>query len=156
MSSCRTSPFWVKKLRYEEGRAGVEKGIRLISSAYVAGTERQGGWTVKRRGHAVGAAPSDKYRAPTPTTGPRKLRSTRQSGHGAGAGCLKQCGNDLVSRQKNIMKQAGPNLHNLELPMLMPGIKGSITRPTGLLPESSRWQLMRWGRPPAGVALRRK
>ena len=32
---------------------------------------------------------------------------------------LKQCGDDLT--RENVMKQAA-NLHNLELPMLLPGI----------------------------------
>ena len=43
---------------------------------------------------------------------------------------LKQCGNDLS--RDNIMKQAA-NLKNLELPMLLPGIKIN-TSPTSFAP----------------------
>ncbi len=45
---------------------------------------------------------------------------------------LKQCGNDLT--RANVMKQAA-NLHNLELPMLLPGIKVN-TGPTDYFPLS--------------------
>ncbi|HEX4111847.1 MAG TPA: ABC transporter substrate-binding protein [Stellaceae bacterium] len=52
---------------------------------------------------------------------------------------LKQCGNDL-SRQ-NIMRQAA-NLHDLELPSLLPGIKLN-TSPTDYQPMK-QMQLQRW------------
>ena len=43
---------------------------------------------------------------------------------------LKQCGDNLT--RENVMKQAA-NLHNLELPMLLPGIKIN-TSPTDYYP----------------------
>ena len=43
---------------------------------------------------------------------------------------LKQCGDDLT--RENVMKQAA-NLHNLELPMLLPGIMIN-TSPTDFAP----------------------
>ena len=52
---------------------------------------------------------------------------------------LKQCGDDLS--RENIMRQAA-NLHDLELPMMLPGIKIN-TGPTNYYPVR-QMQLMRW------------
>ncbi len=52
---------------------------------------------------------------------------------------LRQCGNDLS--RENIMKQAA-NIHDLALPMLLPGIKVN-TSPTDYFPVE-QMQLMRW------------
>jgi branched-chain amino acid transport system substrate-binding protein len=53
---------------------------------------------------------------------------------------LKQCGEDFS--RENIMKQA-TNLHDLEVPVLLPGIKVN-TSPTNYRPIR-QLQLMRWG-----------
>ena len=57
---------------------------------------------------------------------------------------LKQCGNDLS--RENIMRQAA-NLKNLELPMLLPGIKVN-TSPTDFAPidqeQLARFNGERW------------
>ncbi len=52
---------------------------------------------------------------------------------------LKQCGNDLS--RENIMRQAA-NIHDLELPSLLPGIKLN-TSPTDFHPMK-QMQLQRW------------
>jgi branched-chain amino acid transport system substrate-binding protein len=52
---------------------------------------------------------------------------------------LKQCGDDLS--RANIMQQAA-NLHDLEVPVLLPGIKIN-TSPTNFHPIRSL-QLQRW------------
>jgi branched-chain amino acid transport system substrate-binding protein len=52
---------------------------------------------------------------------------------------LKQCGDDLT--RENVMKQAA-SLNNVELGMLLPGIKVS-TSPTDFAPVK-QWQLMRF------------
>jgi branched-chain amino acid transport system substrate-binding protein len=59
---------------------------------------------------------------------------------------LKQCGDNLT--RENVMKEAA-NLHNLALPMLLPGITVN-TRPTDFFPvkqmqmerfNGERWEL---------------
>jgi branched-chain amino acid transport system substrate-binding protein len=58
---------------------------------------------------------------------------------------LKQCGDDLT--RANIMKQV-TNVHDLELPMLLPGIKVN-TSPTDFYPvkqmQMARFDGERWG-----------
>jgi branched-chain amino acid transport system substrate-binding protein len=66
---------------------------------------------------------------------PNGDKSDSQTAYGQSMGqttvqVLKQCGNELT--RENVMKQAA-NLHDLELPMLLPGIKVN-TSPTNFAP----------------------
>ncbi len=115
--------------------AGVEKGVGIISSAYVK-DPTDAGWD-SDPGMRQWRAFMDKY-MPDADHGDQNYVNSYNSGM-ALVQVLKQCGNDL-SRQ-NIMKQAA-NLHDLELPMLLPGIKVN-TGPTDYYPVE-QMQLMRW------------
>ncbi len=71
----------------------------------------------------------DKY---NPTANP--MESANATGYAAAftvAHVLKQCGDDLT--RENVMRQAA-NLHDLEVPMLLPGIKLN-TGAEGFLPD---------------------
>ena len=115
--------------------AGAEKGIGIISSAYVK-DPTDGGWD-SDPGMRQWRAFMDRY-MPDADHSDQNYVNSFNSGM-ALVQVLKQCGNDL-SRQ-NIMKQAA-NLHDVELPMLLPGIKVN-TGPTDYYPVK-QMQLMRW------------
>jgi branched-chain amino acid transport system substrate-binding protein len=115
--------------------AGAEKGIGIISSAYVK-DPTDAGWD-SDPGMRQWRAFMDKY-MPDADHSDQNYVNSYNSGL-ALVQVLKQCGNDL-SRQ-NIMKQAA-NLHDLALPMLLPGIKVN-TGPTDYYPVE-QMQLMRW------------
>ena len=96
--------------------AGPEKGVGIISAGY-----RQGAHRSAVAGHAriQGMAGLDEeiqfigqYR-PTPTTS-TATRSRKRWSH-----VLKACGDNLT--RENLMKQAA-SIHDLKLPMLLPGI----------------------------------
>ena len=115
--------------------AGVEKAIGIISSAYVK-DPTDSGWH-DDPGMRQWRAFMDKY-MPDADHSDQNYVNSYNSGM-ALVQVLKQCGNDL-SRQ-NIMRQAA-NLHDLELPMLLPGIKVN-TGPADYYPVE-QMQLMRW------------
>jgi ABC-type branched-subunit amino acid transport system substrate-binding protein len=115
--------------------AGPEKAIGIISSAYVK-DPTDSGWD-NDAGMQQWRAFMDKY-MPDADHSDQNYVNSYNSGM-ALVQVLKQCGNDL-SRQ-NIMRQAA-NLHGLELPMLLPGIKVD-TGPNDYYPVE-QMQLMRW------------
>jgi len=115
--------------------AGAEKGIGIISSAYVK-DPTDSGWD-SDPGMRQWRAFMDKY-MPDADHSDQNYVNSYNSGM-ALVQVLKQCGNDLSRR--NIMRQAA-NLHDLELPMLLPGIKVD-TGPTDYYPVE-QMQLMRW------------
>jgi branched-chain amino acid transport system substrate-binding protein len=115
--------------------AGPEKGIGIVSSAYVKdptdpawnddpGMRQWRAWMAK---YMPGADATDQNYVNSYNSGMTLVQ------------VLKQCGDDLSS--ENIMRQAA-NLHDLELPMLLPGIKVN-TSPTNFYPIE-QMQLMRW------------
>ena len=115
--------------------AGVEKGIGIISSAYVK-DPTDPGWD-SAPGMKEWRAFMAKYMSDADASDQNYVNSFN-SGMTL-VQVLKQCGNDLS--RENIMKQAA-NLHALELPMLLPGIKVD-TGPTDYYPIE-QMQLMRW------------
>ncbi len=115
--------------------AGEEKAVGIISSAYVK-DPTDTGWD-NDPGMKQWRAFMDKY-MPDADHSDQNYVNSYNSGM-ALVQVLKQCGNDL-SRQ-NIMKQAA-NLHDLELPMLLPGIKVN-TSPTDHVPVD-QMQFMRF------------
>jgi branched-chain amino acid transport system substrate-binding protein len=115
--------------------AGVEKAIGIVSSAYVKdptdpawdndpGMQQWRAWMKK---YMPDADQSDQNYVNSYNSGMVLVQ------------VLKQCGDDLS--RENIMKQAA-NIRNLELPMLLPGIKVD-TSPTDYYPIE-QMQLMRW------------
>ena len=115
--------------------AGPEKGVGIISSAYVkdptdsawdgdAGMRQFRAFMAK---YMVNADASDQNYVNSYNSGMVLVE------------VLKQCGNDLS--RANILRQA-TNLHHLALPMLLPGITVD-TGPTDYYPVK-QMQLMRW------------
>ena len=106
--------------------AGLENAKGLISdNSFKDGTDPQ--WQ-NDAGYKFWSAFMDKYY-------PSGDKTDIQTVYGASIAAttvqmLKQCGNDLT--RENVMKQAA-NLHNLELPMLLPGITIN-TSPTNFAP----------------------
>ena len=115
--------------------AGVEKGIGIISSAYVK-DPTDPAWDADP-GMRQWRAFMKKY-MPDADASDQNYVNSFNSGMVL-AQVLKQCGNDLS--RENILKQA-TSLHDLALPMLLPGITVS-TSPTDYYPVK-RMQLMRW------------
>ncbi len=115
--------------------AGPEKGVGIISSAYVKdptdpGWDNDPGmkrWRAFMAKYMSDADASDQNYVNSYNSGMVLVQ------------VLKQCGSDLS--RENIMKQAA-NLHALELPMLLPGIKVD-TGPNDYYPIE-QMQLMRW------------
>jgi ABC-type branched-subunit amino acid transport system substrate-binding protein len=115
--------------------AGFEKGVGIISSAYVkdptdAGWDNDPGmkqWRDFMRKYMTDADASDQNYVNSFNSGMVLVQT------------LKQCGDDLS--RENILKQA-TNLRDLELPMLLPGIKIN-TSPTDYY-AVKQMQLMRW------------
>jgi len=115
--------------------AGVEKGIGIISSAYVKDPTDPGWdgdpgmqqWRDFMKKYMTDADASDQNYVNSFNSGMVLVQA------------LKQCGEDLS--RENILKQAA-NIRNLELPMLLPGIKVN-TGPTDYYPVK-QMQLMRW------------
>jgi branched-chain amino acid transport system substrate-binding protein len=115
--------------------AGVEKGIGIISSAYVK-DPTDPGWNddpAMKEWRAF----MQKYLKDSDIRDQNYVNSYNYAM--TLAQVLKQCGNDLS--RDNIMKQAA-NIRELELPMLLPGIKVN-TSPTDYFPIE-QMQLMRW------------
>ena len=115
--------------------AGLEKSVGLLSSAYGkdpsdpawaddAGLKDWKAWMSKY-------LPGEDMRRPNFVNGYNYAATMVQ--------VLKQAGNDLS--RDNIMRQA-TNLHDLVLPMMLPGIKVN-TSPTDYYPVQ-QLQLMRW------------
>jgi len=115
--------------------AGPEKGIGIVSSAYVK-DPTDPGWD--------GDAGMREYKAffarymPDGDIADQNFVNSYNEAMTL-VQILRQCGDDLS--RENIMRQAA-NLHDLELPMLLPGIKVS-TGPTDYFPVK-QMQLMRW------------
>jgi branched-chain amino acid transport system substrate-binding protein len=115
--------------------AGVEKGVGIISSAYVkdptdpAWNDDPGmqQWRAFMKKYMPEADASDQNYVNSFNSGMVLVQ------------VLKQCGNDLS--RENILKQAA-GIHDLALPMLLPGITVS-TSPTDYYPVK-QMQLMRW------------
>jgi branched-chain amino acid transport system substrate-binding protein len=115
--------------------AGMEKGVGIISSAYVkdptdpswAGDAGMQQWQAFMKKYMPDADSSDQNYVNSFNSGMVLVAA------------LKQCGDDLS--RENILKQA-TNLHDLALPMLLPGITVS-TSPTDYYPVK-QMQLMRW------------
>jgi len=115
--------------------AGMEKGVGIISSAYVkdptdpswANDPGMRQWQAFMKKYMPDADPSDQNYVNSFNSGMVLVQA------------LKQCGDDLS--RENILKQA-TNLHDLALPMLLPGITVS-TSPTDYYPVK-QMQLMRW------------
>jgi ABC-type branched-subunit amino acid transport system substrate-binding protein len=115
--------------------AGVEKGIGIISSAYVK-DPTDPGWNddpAMKEWRAF----MQKYLKDGDIRDQNYVNSYNYAM--ALVQVLKQCGNDLS--RENIMKQAA-SIRDLELPMLLPGIKVN-TSPTDYFPVE-QMQLMRW------------
>jgi branched-chain amino acid transport system substrate-binding protein len=115
--------------------AGVEKGVGIISSAYVkdptdpSWNDDPGmqAWRAFMNKYMPGADQNDQNYVNSYNWGMVLVQ------------VLKQCGDDLS--RENVMKQA-TNLHDLELPMMLPGIKIN-TSSTNYYPVR-QMQLMRW------------
>jgi branched-chain amino acid transport system substrate-binding protein len=115
--------------------AGFEKGVGIISSAYVkdptdAGWDNDPGmkqWRDFMRRYMTDADANDQNYVNSFNSGMVLVQT------------IKQCGDDLS--RENILKQA-TNLRDLELPMLLPGIKVN-TSPTDYY-AVKQMQLMRW------------
>jgi branched-chain amino acid transport system substrate-binding protein len=115
--------------------AGFEKGVGIISSAYVkdptdAGWDNDPGmqqWRDFMKKYMTDADASDQNYVNSFNSGMVLVQA------------LTQCGDDLS--RENILKQA-TNIKDLELPMLLPGIKVN-TGPTDYFPIK-QMQLMRW------------
>jgi branched-chain amino acid transport system substrate-binding protein len=115
--------------------AGVEKGVGIISSAYVKDPTDPGWdddpgmkqWRDFMQKYMRDADASDQNYVNSFNSGMVLVQA------------LKQCGDDLS--RENILKQA-TNIRDLELPMLLPGIKVN-TGPTDYFPIK-QMQLMRW------------
>jgi branched-chain amino acid transport system substrate-binding protein len=115
--------------------AGVEKGVGIISSAYVKDPTDPGWdddpgmkqWRDFMKKYMRDADASDQNYVNSFNSGMVLVQA------------LKQCGDDLS--RENILKQA-TNIRDLELPMLLPGIKVN-TGPTDYFPIK-QMQLMRW------------
>lgn len=115
--------------------AGVEKGIGIMSSAYVKdptdptwnNDPAMKEWRVFMQKYAKDADIRDQNYI-------NSYNSAMTLVH-----VLKQCGNDLS--RENILRQA-TRISNLDLPMLLPGIKLN-TSPTDYFPIE-QMQLMRW------------
>ncbi len=115
--------------------AGPENGIGIISSAYLKDP------TDPRWDNDAGMKKWRQFMATYYPEGDLKDLGNI-SAYGLSATMfqvLKQCGNDLS--RENMMKQA-TNLHDLEVPVLLPGIKIN-TSPTNYRPIR-QLQLMRW------------
>ncbi len=115
--------------------AGMEKGVGIVSSAYVK-DPTDTGWN-DDPGMRQWRAFMAKY-MPDADASDQNYVNSFNSGMVL-VQVLKQCGDDLS--RENILKQA-TNLHDLALPMLLPGIAVS-TSPTDYYPVK-RMQLMRW------------
>jgi branched-chain amino acid transport system substrate-binding protein len=115
--------------------AGMEKGVGIISSAYVK-DPTDPGWA-DDPGMRQWRAFMQKY-MPDADASDQNYVNSFNSGMVL-VQVLKQCGDDLS--RENILKQA-TNLHDLALPMLLPGIRVS-TSPTDYYPVK-QMQLMRW------------
>ncbi len=115
--------------------AGMEKGVGIVSSAYVK-DPTDTGWN-DDPGMRQWRAFMAKY-MPDADASDQNYVNSFNSGMVL-VQVLKQCGDDLS--RENILKQA-TNLHDLALPMLLPGITVS-TSPTDYYPVK-RMQLMRW------------
>ncbi|HXZ02785.1 MAG TPA: ABC transporter substrate-binding protein [Stellaceae bacterium] len=115
--------------------AGMEKGVGIISSAYVK-DPTDPGWA-NDPGMRQWQAFMKKY-MPDADANDQNYVNSYNSGMVL-VQVLKQCGDDLS--RENILKQA-TNLHDLALPMLLPGIRVS-TSPTDYYPVK-QMQLMRW------------
>lgn len=115
--------------------AGLEKAVDIISTQYLKDpTDPQ--WT-NDKGFKDWSAWMDKY-----YPGGDKKDASNVYGYNVAQGLvqvLKQCGDNLT--RENIMKEAA-NLKNLELPMLLPGIRVN-TSPTNFAPISQE-QLIRF------------
>jgi ABC-type branched-subunit amino acid transport system substrate-binding protein len=115
--------------------AGPEKGVGIISSAYVK-DPTDPAWD--------GDAGMQEYKAymkkymPSDDIADQNFVNSYNSAMTL-VQVLKQCGDDLA--RANVMRQAA-NLHDLALPMLLPGIKVN-TSPTDYYPVE-QMQLMRW------------
>jgi ABC-type branched-subunit amino acid transport system substrate-binding protein len=115
--------------------AGVEKGVGILSSAYVKdptdpawdNDPAMKEWKAFVQKYVPGGDIKDQNYVNSYNSGMVLVQ------------VLKQCGNDLS--RENIMKQAA-NLKDLALPMLLPGIKVN-TSPTDHFPIE-QMQLMRW------------
>jgi branched-chain amino acid transport system substrate-binding protein len=115
--------------------AGFEKGVGIISSAYVkdptdAGWDNDPGmrqWRDFMKKYMTDADASDQNYVNSFNSGMVLMQ------------VLKQCGDDLS--RENILKQA-TSIRDLELPMMLPGIKVN-TSPTDYFPIK-QMQLMRW------------
>src|SRR5215510_1264873 len=115
--------------------AGPEKGIGIISSVYVK-DPTDPGWD--NDAGMKGFKTFMKEYMPSDDIADQNFVNSYNSAM-ALVQVLKQAGNDLS--RDNIMKQAA-NLKDLELPMLLPGIKVN-TSPTDYYPVE-QMQLMRW------------
>jgi len=115
--------------------AGPEKGIGIISSVYVK-DPTDPGWDDDAGMKGYKAFMKDYM--PNDDIADQNFVNSYNSGM-ALVQALKQAGDDLS--RDNIMKQAA-NLKDLELPMLLPGIKVN-TSPTDYYPVE-QMQLMRW------------
>ena len=115
--------------------AGPEKGVGIISSAYVK-DPTDPSWN-DDPGMKAWRAFMDKY-MPGADQNDQNYVNSYNWGMVL-VQVLKQCGDDLS--RENIMRQA-TNLHGLELPMMLPGITIN-TSPTNYYPVR-QMQLMRW------------
>jgi ABC-type branched-subunit amino acid transport system substrate-binding protein len=115
--------------------AGPEKGIGIVSSAYVK-DPTDPGWN-EDAGMKEYKAFLTRYMPDGDITDQNFVNAYNEAM--TLVRVLKQCGDDL-SRQR-IMREAA-NLHELELPMLLPGIRVTTT-PTDFFPVE-QMQLMRW------------
>jgi ABC-type branched-subunit amino acid transport system substrate-binding protein len=116
--------------------AGVEKAIGILSSAYIKDPGDLA-WT-DDPGMKEWRAFMAKYAPEADTRDQNYVNAVNSAA--TMVQVLKQAGNDLS--RENIMRQAA-NLRNLELPMLLPGIKVN-TSPTDHYPIEDM-QMMRWG-----------
>ena len=115
--------------------AGVEKGVGILSSAYVKdptdpawdSDPAMKEWKAYVQKYVPGGDVKDQNYVNSYNSAMVLVQ------------VLKQCGNDLS--RENIMKQAA-NIRDLALPMLLPGIKVN-TSPTDYFPVE-QMQLMRW------------
>ncbi|MGZ5828008.1 MAG: ABC transporter substrate-binding protein [Xanthobacteraceae bacterium] len=115
--------------------AGFEKGIGMLSSAYIK-DPTDSSWdndTAMKQWKAWAA----KYMPDADARDSNYVNGYNYAS--AMVQALRQAGNDLS--RENIMRQA-TNLKDLELPMLLPGIKVN-TSPTNYYPVQ-QMQLMRW------------
>ena len=109
--------------------AGIENSQGIITAAYVKDVTDPT-WDASPDVLAWRAW-TEKY---TPTANPNDITTT--TGYAAAftmAHVLRQCGDDLT--RENIMRQAA-NIHDLEVPLLLPGIKLN-TSPTDFYPIKS-------------------